>query len=83
MEAPSRQRLYSDKAFLLEGYRYLAEQHDDYRPIEEAGNLMLLTAPKDLRRRLGSPDEPGDVVFGATAIPLEAWPENKPVPADR
>ena len=38
---------------------------------------MLLTAPKDLRRRLGSPDERGDVVFGATAIPIESWPDNQ------
>ena len=73
---PSRQRRSSgDKEFLLEGYRFLAEKHGDYQPIEEAGNLMLLTAPKDLKRRLGSPDESGDVVFGATAIPLEAWPD--------
>lgn len=72
---PSRQRRYTDKAFLLEGYRYLADHHPDYQPIEEAENLMLLTAPKDLRRRLGASDERGDVVFGATAVPLEAWPE--------
>jgi ERCC4-related helicase len=74
-EAPVRQRLYSDKAFSLEGYQYLADNHSDYQPIEEAGRLMLLSAPKDLRRRLGASDERGDVVFGATAIPLEAWPE--------
>jgi hypothetical protein len=74
-EIATRQRLYDDKRFLMEGYRFLAELHTDYQPIEEAGNLMLLTAPTDLRRRLGAPDEPGDVVFGATAIPLEAWPE--------
>lgn len=73
---PSRLRLYEDKRFFLEGYRFLREQDTDYPAIEEAGNLMLLTAPRDLRRRLGAPDERGDVVFGATAIPMEAWPEN-------
>jgi ERCC4-related helicase len=74
--APTRLRLYDDKRFLLEGYRYLAEQTHDYGVIEQTGNLMLLAAPKDLRRRLGAPDERGDVVFGATAIPVEAWPDH-------
>lgn len=69
-------RLYEDKQFLLEGYRYLAEQNPDYLPIEPSGKLLLLTAPKDLRRRLGVADERGDVIFGATAIPSEAWPED-------
>src|SRR5690606_28118170 len=69
-------RLFGDKQFLLDGYRYLAEQNRDYLPIEEAGKMLLLTVPKDLRRRLGAPDERGDVVFGATAVPAESWPEN-------
>jgi hypothetical protein len=73
---PTRLRLYSDKQFLLDGYRYLAEQYRDYVPMEDARHLMLLTAPADLRRRLGAPDERGDVVFGATAVPSESWPEN-------
>ena len=72
----SRLRLYDDKKFLLEGYRYLAEQNNDYVPIDESGHLSMLTAPKGLRRRLGAPDDRGDVVFGATAIPTEAWPDN-------
>jgi ERCC4-related helicase len=73
---PQRLRLHSDKQFLIEGYRYLAERNDGYLPIDEAGKLMVLTAPKDLKRRLGAPDDRGDVVFGATAIPTESWPEN-------
>jgi hypothetical protein len=72
----SRLRLYDDKRFLLEGYRFLQEQNPDYLDVEMAGDLLLLTAPADLRRRLGAPDERGDVVFGATAIPVEAWPEH-------
>lgn len=72
----SRLRLYKDKPFLLDGYRYLAEHSNDYIPIEQSGELMMLTAPKDLRRRLGAPDDRGDVVFGATAVPVEAWPDN-------
>lgn len=72
--ATSRLRLYDDRRFLLEGYRYLAELSQDYSAIEENGKLILLNAPKDLRRRLGAPSESTDVVFGATAIPSEAWP---------
>jgi hypothetical protein len=72
----SRLRLYEDKKFLMEGYRYLAEKSSDYPELQEAGKLLLLTAPKDLRRRLGAPDERGDVIFGGTAIPAESWPEN-------
>jgi ERCC4-related helicase len=72
----TRLRLYEDKQFLIDGYRYLAEQDRDYLPIEQSGKLQLLSAPKDLRRRLGASDERGDVIFGATAIPSEAWPED-------
>ena len=72
----SRLRLYSDKKFLLEGYRYLAGGRKDYVPVEENGELIMLTAPTELRRRLGSPNERGDVVFGATAIPGESWPDD-------
>lgn len=72
----TRLRLYADKQFLLDGYRYLAEQNRDYLPIDQSGKLLLVSAPKDLRRRLGASDERGDVIFGATAIPSEAWPED-------
>jgi hypothetical protein len=72
---PSRLRLYDDSAFLQEGYRFLRELNPSYPAIESTGHLMLLNAPQDLRRRLGASDERGDVVFGATAIPLEAWPD--------
>ena len=33
----------------------------------------MLTPPSDLKRRLGAPEAGRDVVFGATAIPEEAW----------
>ena len=72
----SRLRLYDDKQFLLEGYRYLAELHSDYSPIEQNDELVMLNAPSDLRRRLGSPNEKADVVFGATAVPAESWPDD-------
>lgn len=73
---PTRLRLYSDKQFLLDGYRFLGEQTSDYVKIEESGQLLTLTAPPDLRRRLGAPDDRGDVIFGATAIPEESWPDH-------
>lgn len=73
---PSRLRFYSDRQFLLDGYRYLSEQNSDYIPIQEMDHLMVLTAPKDLKRRLGASDDMGGVIFGATAVPDEAWPQN-------
>jgi ERCC4-related helicase len=77
-KAASRLRLYADKSFLLEAYRFLTEQQGDsnYLPIEEHGKVLTLTAPPDLKRRLGAPDARGDVIFGSTAIPVEAWPEH-------
>lgn len=72
----SRLRLFDDQNFFLEGYRFLKEINSDYLATQETGNLMILTAPKDLKRRLGAPDERGDVIFGATSIPVEAWPDN-------
>ena len=73
---PSRLRLYSDRRFFLEGYRYLAELNSNYAGIEENRKLMLLSAPVDLRRRLGQSESRNDVIFGSTAVPEEAWPEN-------
>ena len=75
-EKPSRLRLYSDRKFLLEGYRYLAELNSSYASIEENGKLMMLSAPVDLRRRLGQSDNRNDVIFGSTAVPEESWPAN-------
>lgn len=72
---PAGASLYTDREFLLEGYRHLSEGNDEYVPVEEAGKIMIITAPADLRRRLGAPDMAGDVIFGTTAIPEESWPE--------
>ena len=71
-----RMRLFSDRAFLLEGYKFLSERNPGYHPVQEMGKLIKITAPADLKRRLGAPDSRGDVIFGATAIPTESWPEN-------
>ena len=69
-------RLMDDMTFLKDGYDFLVQQHDDYLPLRENGPQVMLTAPSDLKRRLGAPNERGDVIFGATAIPREAWPKN-------
>ncbi len=78
-----RIRLMSDRDFLVEGYRFLAgleneRQEGAYLPLREEGPLLLLDAPEDLRRRLGAPSgsSHSDVVFGATSIPVEAWPKH-------
>lgn len=75
----SRIRLYDEVAFLEEGYAYLSQQTDDrsYHPIEKTGKQVVLTPPSDLRRRLGDPEAGRDVIFGATAIPEEAWTDDR------
>lgn len=72
----SRFRLLSDRDFLKRGYEHLRSTTPEFLPLEEDGPIVTLTAPADLRRRLGSPNESRDVIFGATAIPAEAWPED-------
>jgi ERCC4-related helicase len=71
-----RLRFYADRDFLTEGYDYLRDKDSRYLPVDTQGQLVTLTAPSDLKRRLGAPDDRGDVIFGATAIPRESWPEN-------
>ncbi|MCK5231703.1 MAG: DEAD/DEAH box helicase, partial [Desulfobulbaceae bacterium] len=73
-----RIRLFSDREFLLKGYKFLSEpeRNPGYQPVREMGTFIKITAPDDLKRRLGAPDSRGDVIFGATAIPTESWPKN-------
>ncbi len=72
-----RLRLFDDTDFLREGYGYLRQHHPDYPALEPHGAMLALTPPADLRRRLGASERAGDVIIGATAIPLEAWPEDQ------
>lgn len=74
----SRVRLYDDASFLTQGFSHLCEAAADssYHPIEQTEKLYLLTPPSDLKRRLGDPAVSRGVIFGATAIPEEAWPED-------
>lgn len=71
----SRIRFYSDIEFLKEAYRLLQETHRDYPDLDVEGKMITLTAPADLKRRLGASSRQNDIIFGATAIPQEAWTE--------
>jgi|GEM_PF-4671094 len=62
--------------FLQAAYRLLQESQPNYLPLEIEGRMITLTAPEDLNRRLGNPTQKNEMIFGATAIPQEAWPEN-------
>ena len=72
----SRTRLYADKDYLTEGYSLLGENDRDYKNIEFTGKQILIKPPKDLKRRLGIQIAKNDIIFGATAVPEEAWPED-------
>ena len=72
----SRIRFYKDFDFLQAAYQLLQESNQDYSPLEVEGRMITLTAPTDLKRRLGNPSQKNEIIFGATAIPLEAWLEN-------
>jgi ERCC4-related helicase len=74
----SRIRLMSDAQFLEQGYRTLSEslEGEHYPPLENTGQQYIFNPPAELRRRLGAPGAAGDVIFGASAIPDEAWPED-------
>ncbi|MGF1499889.1 MAG: DEAD/DEAH box helicase [Elainellaceae cyanobacterium] len=71
----NRIRFYRDIVFLKEAYQQLQEKQPDYPDLEESGRMVMLTAPEDLKRRLGAPSQKEGVIFGSTAIPEEAWPE--------
>lgn len=71
-----RLRLMNDRAFLKEGYQLLAETRSDYAPLQEHGHLTLMPAPKDLARYLGQSRSQSGVIFGSTAIPSEAYPDD-------
>jgi len=70
-----RIRFYSDLAFLKAAYDLLREKKADYPELAESGKMVTLTAPEDLKRRLGAPSQKAGVIFGSTAVPEEAWPE--------
>lgn len=78
----SRARLMEDLDYLKRGYKVLCEAIEEsqgncnYLPLEETKDQIILNPPQDLLRRLGSNKANSDVIFGATAIPEEAWPDD-------
>jgi len=72
---PDKFRLYSDRYFLTKGYKFLRERNPDYLPLDDREKFVIINAPEDLQRRLGKTTKQSDVIFGATAIPAESWPE--------
>lgn len=70
----SRLRLLEDKDYFVQGYSYLRGESDDLPKPVEQGDLLMLPLSEDLGRYLGSKDVARDVIFGATAIPEEAFP---------
>jgi len=72
----NRFRLLSDRDFLVTGYHFLREKSANYLALKETDKFVILNAPDDLKRRLGKSSSGSDVIFGATAIPMESWPEN-------
>ena len=71
-----RLRLFSDKDFLVKGYDFLREKEEKFVQLEHTAKQVLCTPPADLRRRLGDPGLKEELIYGASAIPEEAWPEN-------
>ena len=72
----SRIRFYKDIDFLKEAYRLLQEANREYPDLDVEGKMIILTAPPDLKRRLGASSHKNDIIFGSTAIPQEAWTEH-------
>jgi ERCC4-related helicase len=78
----SRARLMDDQDYLIRGYRTLGEAMEEgdasnrYPPLQQTAEQIILNPPEELLRRLGSPKAHSDIIFGATAIPEEAWPDD-------
>jgi ERCC4-related helicase len=77
-EDNSRVRLMSHDQFLEQGYQTLKDtlEHENYLPLQNTGEQYILNPPRELRRRLGDPKLSDGVLFGATSIPAEAWPDD-------
>jgi ERCC4-related helicase len=74
----SRIRLLDDAQFFEQGYELLRQQLDDHwPPIERTARQYIFTPPEELARRLGAPWAKGELIYGASAIPEEAWPEER------
>lgn len=75
----SRIRLLSNSEFFEQGYQTLKTQvgGNDWHPLEKTAEQFIFTPPKELARRLGAPWVESEMVYGAAAMPEEAWPEDQ------
>ncbi|MDO6788118.1 DEAD/DEAH box helicase [Cobetia marina] len=70
-------RLLSNAQFLEDGYRTLQAENRDWPGLEKTSQQMIFTPPREVARRLGAPWVDSEMVYGASAIPEEAWPAEK------
>ncbi|WP_404375510.1 DEAD/DEAH box helicase [Vreelandella aquamarina] len=75
----SRIRLLDNGQFFEQGYRVLKDQigGPDWHPLEHTGQQIIFTPPKELAKRLGAPWVDSEMVYGASAMPEEAWPDDQ------
>lgn len=75
----SRIRLLNNTEFFEQGYRVLTAQigGSDWHPLQHTGQQIIFTPPQELAKRLGAPWIDSEMVYGASAIPEEAWPEEQ------
>lgn len=71
-----RLRLLTDSEFLSRSYKLLSEIGGKFPAIEVTKKLVLISPPEDLRRYLGDPSLKDDIIFGGTALPEEAFPDD-------
>jgi len=75
----SRIRLLKNTEFFEQGYRVLKDQlgGPDWHPLQHTAQQIIFTPPKELARRLGAPWVDSEMVYGASAMPEEAWPDDQ------
>ncbi|GBO87324.1 DEAD/DEAH box helicase [Marinobacter salsuginis] len=75
----SRIRLLDNGQFFEQGYCVLKEQigGPDWHPLEHTGQQIIFTPPKELAKRLGAPWVDSEMVYGSSAMPEEAWPDDQ------
>lgn len=70
----SRIRLLGNVEFFEQGYRTLQAENRDWPGLEKTAEQLIFTPPREVARRLGAPWVDSEMVYGASAMPEEAWP---------
>lgn len=73
----SRIRLLGNAEFFEQGYRTLQAENRDWPGLEKTAEQLIFTPPREVARRLGAPWVDSEMVYGASAMPEEAWPAEK------